>query len=271
MDESPSAPAANRRPRARKIVIDLAIMTVIGIVMALIGPFGSFEVPLAVRLVAWLSFAYVGYAIYSPMSFFVHHGARALDLPQPLLWVLAVAVATVPMTAIVWVMNFIPGPVPLPSLEAALTQYFYVFVIGGGVTALFYALESRGETSEPVVSSPRASHTEPALKSSGPPNPLLDQLPAALGGEVIALEMEDHYVRVHTALGSELVLMRLRDAMAHVANVDGRQVHRSWWVARLAVEDVRREGRNVRLLLANGIEAPVSRAQVGELRDAGWI
>jgi DNA-binding LytR/AlgR family response regulator len=42
-------------------------------------------------------------------------------------------------------------------------------------------------------------------------------------------------------------------------------------VARGAVEDVRREGRNVRLVLARGIEAPVARAQVSELRSAGWI
>jgi DNA-binding LytR/AlgR family response regulator len=103
------------------------------------------------------------------------------------------------------------------------------------------------------------------------PNPLLDALPPELGSDVIALEMEDHYVRVHTALGSEMVLMRLRDAMAHVAEIEGRQVHRSWWVARGAVEDVRREGRNVRLVLARGIEAPVARAQVSELRSAGWI
>ena len=62
-----------------------------------------------------------------------------------------------------------------------------------------------------------------------------------------------------------------RDAMAHVAHIEGQQVHRSWWVARLAVEDVRRDGRNVRLVLAGGLEAPVARAQVSELRDAGWF
>ena len=83
--------------------------------------------------------------------------------------------------------------------------------------------------------------------------------------------MEDHYVRAHTALGSDLVLMRLRDAVAELGDIDGLQVHRSWWVARHAVSDVRRDGRNVRLLLDTGLEAPVSRANVQMLRDAGWI
>ena len=81
----------------------------------------------------------------------------------------------------------------------------------------------------------------------------------------------DLYVRVHTMLGSALVLMRLRDAVALVDEIEGMQVHRSWWVARGAVEEVLREGRNVRLRLPRGIEAPVARAKVAELRDARWI
>ena len=268
------------RPVLRKIMIDLSIMTVIGVLLALIGPFGSFEQPLAVRLVSWLAFAYVGYAIYSPMSFLVDLLDRTLDLPRVPLWLFAVAIGTVPMTAIVWVMAFLPGDVPWPSLEQAVTRYFYVFIVGGGVTALFYALEMRKVAAANASASGHASASRPTMSADvppeptpvqGQPNPLLDQLPAALGSDVIALEMEDHYVRVHTALGSELVLMRLRDAMAHVAETDGRQVHRSWWVARLAVEDVSRDGRNVRLVLPGGLEAPVSRAQVSELREAGWL
>ncbi|MFM7348015.1 MAG: LytTR family DNA-binding domain-containing protein [Erythrobacter sp.] len=88
---------------------------------------------------------------------------------------------------------------------------------------------------------------------------------------MIALEMEDHYVRVHTALGSALVLMRMRDAVVLLGDLEGMQVHRSWWVARGAVEDVLREGRNLRLKLARGIEAPVARAKVADLKEARWI
>jgi DNA-binding LytR/AlgR family response regulator len=111
----------------------------------------------------------------------------------------------------------------------------------------------------------------PAQPSTTLPNPLFDQLPPELGSEIIALEMEDHYVRVHTALGSALVLMRLRDAMALIGDLEGMQVHRSWWVARGAVEDVLRDGRNVRLKLARDLEAPVARANVATLRDARWF
>jgi DNA-binding LytR/AlgR family response regulator len=59
--------------------------------------------------------------------------------------------------------------------------------------------------------------------------------------------------------------------VAELDGVEGAQVHRSWWVARDAVEDVKREERNVRLVLPGGLEAPVSRARVAELKDAGWL
>ena len=66
-------------------------------------------------------------------------------------------------------------------------------------------------------------------------------------------------------------LPELRDAIAELDGIDGLQVHRSWWVARGAVSDVQREGRNIRLTLDTGVEAPVSRANVQVLKDAGWI
>ncbi len=260
---------------ARKLAIDMAIMTVIGIVLALIGPFGSFAEPLAYRLVSWVTFAWVGYAIYSPMSWVVDRLQAALDLPRPALWVVGVALATIPMTAIVWSMRFLPRPVPLPTLDQALTSYFYVFLVGGGITAFFYMIESGKETAnkDPVAPvAPVANEAAPGASVPSTSSPrLIDRLPPALGSDVIALEMEDHYVRVHTPLGSELVLMRLRDAIAELDGIEGRQVHRSWWVARGAVEDVVRDGRNVRLKLARDIEAPVARAQVSEIRDAGWL
>lgn len=271
-----------KRQAIRKIMVDLGIMTVIGIFLALIGPFGSIEQPLPVRLISWLGFAYIGYAIYSPMGALVDRLARGLDLPRPPLWLFAVAIATIPMTAAVWSFGFIPDPVPMPSLEQAFTSYFYVFVVGGAVTMLFYFLESRKSVAAPVSATgsnaapkpetaPETAPVAPAPETKVASCPFLDRLPPALGSDLLALEMEDHYVRAHTALGDDLVLMRLRDAMVELEGVEGLQTHRSWWVARSAVDDVKREGRNVKLVLAGGLEAPVSRANVSALKKAGWI
>ena len=269
-----SAALSKRAAFWRRTLTDLAIMTVIGVFLAIIGPFGSIDQPFAVRLFTWLSFSYLGYAIYSPMGFFVDRAHVELDLPVLPLWFVAALIATIPMTVAIYFIQFMPNLPPVPSIEEGLTSYLYVLVIGGGITLLFNFIGPRAKEPRDIPAQEQSSAPATGPDTTAPIMPsnlLLDQLPPALGSDVIALQMEDHYVRVHTALGSELVLMRLRDAITHVSDTEGRQVHRSWWVARLAVEDVRREGRNVRLVLPGGLEAPVSRAQVAELKEAGWL
>jgi DNA-binding LytR/AlgR family response regulator len=78
-------------------------------------------------------------------------------------------------------------------------------------------------------------------------------------------------VRAHTARGSDLILIPLKDAIAELEGVDGLQVHRSWWVARGAVAEALSSGRNLTLRLTNGLEAPVSRASIATLRATGWL
>ncbi|MEE3625334.1 LytTR family DNA-binding domain-containing protein [Nitrospirillum sp. BR 11752] len=78
-------------------------------------------------------------------------------------------------------------------------------------------------------------------------------------------------MRAHTAQGSALVLIPLHQAVAELDAVPGLRVHRSWWVARHAVTAVVRDGRNLRLRLSNGIEAPIARASVATVRAAGWL
>jgi DNA-binding LytR/AlgR family response regulator len=85
------------------------------------------------------------------------------------------------------------------------------------------------------------------------------------------LQAEDHYVRVHTTAGSDLILIRLSDAAAEMAPVTGARTHRSWWVNRSAVETVSRRNGNVVLVLNNGLEVPVGRSYASELREAGWL
>jgi len=91
-----------------------------------------------------------------------------------------------------------------------------------------------------------------------------------LSGDVLALQMEDHYVRVHTALGSELILMPLGQAIERV-HVEGLRTHRSWWIARHAVVAIDGSPRAMRLHLSNGVVAPVARSAVIHLKAAGWL
>lgn len=255
----------------RGVMIDLAVMTAIGIVLGLIGPLGSYADPLATRLAYWLVLSYAGYLFYRPLSGLILRLGPALDLPDWPLWIFAVVVASIPMAIVVWVVGYMFGPhsVPVPSLETALQHYFGVLVIGAIITVVFNLLAPDRSASRVQKPAPQPTAEQPPFRSDQPR--FFDRLPAELGTDLVALEMEDHYVRVHTALGSDLVLMRMRDAIAELGDLEGAQVHRSWWVARGAVEDVRRDGRNVRLVLPRGLEAPVSRANVQALRDEGWF
>jgi len=83
--------------------------------------------------------------------------------------------------------------------------------------------------------------------------------------------MEDHYLRIHTALGSDLVLMRLRDALTELAPGRGRQVHRSWWVAEGAIASVERPAGRIVLVLRNGLRVPVSKTYRDQVKEAGWL
>lgn len=88
-----------------------------------------------------------------------------------------------------------------------------------------------------------------------------------LRGPLIAVQAEQHYVRIFTARGSDLVLHRFGDAVRLLDGVPGTQVHRSWWVAKAAVDGVQPDPS--RLRLTNGLLVPVGRTYALEARRAG--
>jgi hypothetical protein len=111
-----------------------------------------------------------------------------------------------------------------------------------------------------------------AARASAPPPKFLARLPAKLqGADIFAVEAEDHYLRLHTSLGQDLILMRLADAIAELEGLEGAQTHRSWWVAKAAVADVERGDGRATLTLKDGAEVPVSRGFAKQLRSAGWF
>lgn len=136
---------------------------------------------------------------------------------------------------------------------------------------------------EPAASS--ATVNEPLADSlAAPPQPafapvdavtadasaaLLDRLPLHIGRDVVALEAEDHYVRVHTAIGNALLFARFGDAMEALSALDGVRVHRSYWVRISAVADVRLQGKGLLLTMSNGMRVPVSHGFREVARDAG--
>lgn len=102
------------------------------------------------------------------------------------------------------------------------------------------------------------------------PPPSMGLAVTPLGGDVLALQMEDHYVRVHRPAGTELILMPLGRAI-EAMQVEGLRTHRSWWVASHAVAAVEGNARSMRPRLSNGVVAAVARSAVIHLKTAGWF
>ncbi len=119
------------------------------------------------------------------------------------------------------------------------------------------------------------AHSGPAVAASaaGPELRIAEDGLAALPlNEVEWARSHDHYLEVSLAGGRRrFVRGRMGDAAALLAHLDGAQVHRSWWVARAAVERVETRGRDRVIRLKDGVDAPIGRSRVDKLRAAGWI
>ena len=105
-----------------------------------------------------------------------------------------------------------------------------------------------------------------------PPRPaFLDRLDTPLGGDVLMVSADDHYLDVTTTEGQGRVLMRFRDAMAELQDLPGFRIHRSHWVARAHLHRVALDGRRYMAELTGGLMVPVSQAYVADLRRAGLV
>ena len=251
-------------PTLREWVIELVVMVAVGVALAALGPFGSFAIgSFGARLAYWIPATLIGYIIFRPTTLAALLIARRLALPENPAAVVGVLVAAIPGTlAIAYFGGYRPGPEP--RFEDLFQLYVHVGLIGVMVMAMFILL---GKKSTGLVAV--AAHPTPADPS--PTAPFLDRLPVAWADRLLALEMEDHYVRAHGPDTSALILLRMGDAEAELAGVDGMRIHRSWWVARRAVEKVLRDGRSYKLRLTNGLEPAVARDRIATLKAAGWL
>ncbi len=244
----------NRRWRAA--ATGFAISTAVGLALGVIGPFGSYlSGTLPVRTAYWMVCLWAGWLAFGVSLPILTRWAKRRRVPvwvwaPPAIAVLTLLPAGLSRALAVWLWPVVRG-------VGWLEWYGQGLVISTlAALGMMWAIHSR----DGVAPGPDTSSADPR-----------DRLPPRLGRTVLCLQMEDHYVRVHTPLGSALVLMSLSQAMAGLKDVEGVQTHRSWWVARASIAGVVEDGRKLRLRLTDGLEAPVSRARVGLLREQGWL
>ena len=242
-------------------VRDITITAGSSLVFALLGPFGTDTIPLQQRLIEYLAIGFASFALlWPPMRLALRLGDRA-GLPELFVLLGGLSVLTLPVTLVGGLVVHLFNPATPPM--NVLSVYFMILamVVPFGTA---YLMVERRLLSPRSLTAPPETQAIPAVKTPS-------WLSPRLGDDVLALQGEDHYVRVHTRLGSELLLMRLRDAIADLEGLAGEQVHRSWWVAREAVGAVSVNGRRLSITLTNGLEVPVSREAAPRLRRAGWV
>jgi len=233
----------------------LTIALIAALFMALAGPFGTWEEPLIERLGFWV----LGIGGCGLAGLALERGLKVLgqlrDRPRArALAIVALLAAPAGLLASAAAAALQHAPINWPLYLQTLPQ---ILLVGAGLVGLLHLAARRRES---------------AASCSAAEDPTLGGLlPLRFSGaRLLAMEAQDHYVRVHTDQGAGLVLMGFETALAKAAQLEGKRVHRSWWVARAAVVGVVRGDGRATLRLRGGAEAPVSRRYARLLRSAGW-
>ena len=231
---------------------------IVGAFLAFIGGFDSNAMPLVARVPFMVGISFFA----TCLGMFVFRAVLQIPWAKDVYWragLVSAVLMFLPMGLFVWgAVRLVTPPGHGPTVTA-IPQYMTVSL----ATSLFFCL---------LVAWMRRDRTHPEVQAPPAPPKFLERLPLKLrGAEIWAIEAEDHYLRLHTSKGQDLILLRLADAVAELDGIEGAQVHRSWWVARDAIVDAKRGDGRATLTLKDGAEVPVSRTYAGELRDKGWI
>lgn len=243
---------------------------IVGLLLTFVGALETGELPFLLRLAYWEILMLSGAMIGLGVSESVEKWGRLRTRPWAEMPMIAVLIA-LPLSLIVVGTSGLFFESRPPSLSAFGVMFGITSAISLAMTALNYMLRwpateaPIAETTERAAS-PQHTDAQPAARFN-------DRLPLTLRSErVIALQAEDHYLRVHLDDGrSTLILMRLSDAIAELPANGGAQTHRSWWVAKDAVRGVTKADGRATLMLVGSLEAPVSRSFYKILNDGRWF
>lgn len=237
----------------RRAAADLALMAAIGVFMAFLGPYGSDNRPLAFRMIYWLILIVGGGAIGIAIDAAVVRRTKSF---WPRLMVDCVLMTPfVALLVLIVAHEMYGSSITLQGFANLLFQVFIVCVLVMALRQLAW----------------RAAPAPAAVEIAEPSDTFRRRLSARRrDARLLAVEAEDHYLRVHTDAGEELITARFGDALQELADWPGFRTHRSWWVAACAIDRVKWSRGRGELRLTTGMVVPVSRSQAQALKAAGW-
>lgn len=272
-EEAVEIPGAERRLRARRFGLRLALIAVSGgVFLGLVGPYGSYlNLGPVARLLYWVTCALTGLGLYTAPLLL----ARRLSLTWHggKFWsgvIGLVSLLSLVQTRITRDLALSIWPDLAPHLPGWWQWYGQVLLIAlpSVVLVILVVGHSDRAPARDEPTEPQASESARTVRAVQPAR-VAGDFPRA--ETILALQMEDHYIRCHQSGGSKLVHGVFRDALSRQSVCEGLQVHRSWWVARKALAGWDGTPRALRLTLINGVSVPVSRHHVAHLREAGWL
>jgi DNA-binding LytR/AlgR family response regulator len=253
----PARPDRVRWPRA---AAEAAFLVAAGLVMAFIGPYGTGGLAATPRAAYWVLSIVGGGVIGIALDETLGRRFRSF-------WrrVLAVSFAMTPAVALLVIaigLAFIPRGGRPALAPAFFIQVLVISVLVMTLRALLWRPQRTVVETRTVIATP-LPEAEAAFRRR-----LSSRRRAA---RLIAVRAEDHFLRVFTDAGEELVALRFADALDELSGAAGFQTHRSWWVAADAVQQVRWRKGGGEARLVCGVAAPVSRKHAPMLKAAGWF
>ena len=231
----------------------LGIVTLLAAGFTWFGVYGTGG-SLKLRFLMWFVTMLVGsVASYWVVPFVFH---THMKMSHPALRIVAAAVLlAIPVTISLCIfLAFLGASISLAQIPI---QFAYVLAISLVITTGGFLIDRARQLAE-------LEDAEPEDRVAG----FLSRLPVRYrGADLWAISSEDHYLRVHTDRGEELILMRLADAMRELGEDNGLQTHRSWWVSHNGVADTRRTNGKLVLILKSGQK--LSADPTAEIRMSG--
>lgn len=234
------------------------VILAFGFVFSILGVYDTHRLPFYMRFTFWTTTMATGIiASILPAPFISNHLFK--DHHPIYQIVLGSFIASIPVTFVLTVFN--PTFSFNSSLKIWIIQFGYVLVISLVVGAAGYPFMKKigafGADDEP-------QKDQGAVQVSD----FLKRLPIKFhAAELYGFSAEDHYLRVYTNRGEELILLRFADAMKSLSNVEGLQVHRSWWVMKNGVADIDTKAGKRVLILKSETQVPVSRTYSKTVKD----
>ncbi|MEM6760978.1 MAG: LytTR family DNA-binding domain-containing protein [Pseudomonadota bacterium] len=227
------------------------IMVSVGVLLSLSGAFGTGEALATVpRTLYWVAMVPLTYGAGSVIAGLV----RRIMATSPR-WQVTAAIC-------------LGTGIGVTVLVLAVNTALFGWMFDGWRGASVFALTTLAAAAVVAITINTALDRRPAEHV---PPPILSRLPLTKRGALISMSSVDHYVEVVTENGAEMILIRLSDAMLLTAPIRGLQIHRSHWVARDQIADVTASAGKASVTMRDGRTLPVSRSNVGKLREAGLL